>query len=142
MVTVRLPVAPCCKGSGLGSSDTIAAGCGETCTDAVLDVLFAVAVMTALPAATPVTVKTALVCPCATITLGGACSTPAGSTDSATSVFVSCAALMLTVNWLVAPTVMVKAAGCRSVSASGGGTTLKTADALLAFRLAVMPAWP
>src|SRR5712691_536091 len=142
MVTVRVPVAPSCSGSGLGSSDTIAAACGETCTLEVFEVPFADAVMTALPTARPVAVNTALVAPCATVTDAGICSTDGLSTESAIGVLVDCAALILTVKLLVAPTFIVKLTGSSAVTATGGATTLTIAEAVVPFRLAVMPAWP
>src|SRR2546425_1129231 len=98
--------------------------------------------MIALPTARPVAVKTALVCPCATVTEVGICSTDGVSTASAIGVLVDCAALILTVKLLVAPTFMVKLAGSNAVTATGGATTLTIAEAVLPFKLAVMPAWP
>src|SRR5712691_8777835 len=98
--------------------------------------------MTALPTARPVAVKTALVCPCATVTEAGICSTEGLSTESAIWVLVVCAALILTVKLLVAPTFMEKVAGSSAVTATGGATTLTTAEAVVPFKLAVMPAWP
>src|SRR6266705_5918736 len=98
--------------------------------------------MTALPTARPVAVKTALVCPCATVTEVGICSTEGLSTASAIWMLVVCAALILTVKLLVAPTFMVKLAGSSAVTATGGATTLTTAEAVVPFKLAVMPAWP
>ena len=85
---------------------------------------FADAVMTALPTARPVAVNTALVCPCATVTETGICSTDGLSTESAIWVLVVCAALILTVKLLVAPTFMVNVAGSSAVTATGGATTL------------------
>src|SRR5258706_11007968 len=98
--------------------------------------------MTALPTARPVAVNTALVCPCATVTEAGICSTEGLSTESVIGVLVVCAALILTVKLLVAPTFMVKLAGSSAVTATGGATTLTTAEAVVPFKLAVMPAWP
>src|SRR5260221_14341626 len=98
--------------------------------------------MTALPTARPVAVNTALVCPCATVTEAGICSTDGLSTESVIGVLVVCAALILTVKLLVAPTFMVKLAGSSAVTATGGATTLTTAEAVVPFKLAVMPAWP
>src|SRR6266849_5448853 len=98
--------------------------------------------MIALPTASPVAVKTALVCPCATVTEAGICSTEGLSTESAIGVFVVCAALILTVKLLVAPTFMVKLAGSSAVTATGGAATLTIAEAVLPFKLAVIPAWP
>ena len=106
MVTVRLPVAPCCSGSGLGSSDTIAAGCGATWTVEVFEVLFAVAVISASPVESAVAVNVALVAPWATVTEAGTPSTELEE-DSSTSVLVVCAELRRTVKVLVAPTFMV-----------------------------------
>ena len=102
IVTVRLPVAPCCSGSGSGSSDTIAAGCGATCTAEVFDVLFASAVMSGVAGARAGGGE------------GGAgralrdrhgcrhLSTGGLADESSISVFVVCAALMRTVKVLVA----------------------------------------
>src|SRR5258706_10567488 len=98
--------------------------------------------MTALPTARPVAVNTALVCPCATVTEAGICSTDGLSTESVIGVLVVCAALIRTVKLLVAPTFMVKLAGSSAVTATGGATTLTTAEAVVPFKLAVMPAWP
>jgi len=55
-------------------------------------------------------------------------------------VFVVCAALTLTVKLLVAPTFIVKLAGSNAVTATGGATTLTIAEAVLPFKLAMMPA--
>src|SRR5258706_5390845 len=98
--------------------------------------------MTALPTARPVAVNTALVCPCATVTEAGICSTEGLSTESVIGVWVVRAGLILTVKLLVAPTFMVKLAGSSAVTATGGATTLTTAEAVVPFKLAVMPAWP
>jgi hypothetical protein len=49
---------------------------------------------------------------------------------------------MLTVNWLVAPTFIVKVAGTIETTCTGGGLTFTTAEALEPFRLAVIPACP
>src|SRR6266705_583156 len=98
--------------------------------------------MIALPTARPVAVKTAFVCPCATVTEAGICSTDGVSTASAIGVLVDCAALILTVKLLVAPTFIVNEAGSSAVTATGGATTLTIAEAVVPFKLAVMPAWP
>src|SRR5437879_5896898 len=55
---------------------------------------------------------------------------------------VDCAALILTVKLLVAPTFIANVAGSSAVTATGGATTLTTAEAVVPFKLAVMPAWP
>src|SRR5438309_6843631 len=57
-------------------------------------------------------------------------------------VLVDCAALILTVKLPVAPTFIVNVAGSSAVTATGGATTLTTAEAVVPFKLAVMPAWP
>src|SRR6266851_3923199 len=62
-VAVRLPVAACCSGSGLGTSETIATACCATCTVAVFWTLSSAAVMIAFPVASAVAVKMALVFP-------------------------------------------------------------------------------
>jgi len=142
MVTVRLPVAPSCSGRGFGSSDTMAAGCGETCTLELFEVPFADAVMTALPAARPVAVNTALVVPCATVTEAGTWRTNGLSTASAICVPVGCVALIVTVKLLVAPTLIVKVVGSSAVTATGGATTFTAAEAVAPLSDAVMPAWP
>src|SRR5687767_4509969 len=98
--------------------------------------------MIASPVARAVAVKVALVCPCATMTDGGTCRT-AGLLDSrAISLLAICAALIRTVKVLIAPTVIENVAGSIAVSASGGGTTFTSAEALEPLRLAVTPAWP
>src|SRR6266853_1980679 len=120
-------------GASLASAMTVSISCATlmvTVTLEVLDVPFADAVMTALPTARPVAVNTALVCPCATITEAGICSTDGLSTESAICVLVVCVALIVTVKLLVAPTFMVKLAGSSAVTATGGATTLTTAEAV------------
>src|SRR5215831_9129418 len=107
-----------------------------------IDVPFAEAVMMALPVASPVAVNTALVVPWAMVTDGGIWRACALSTDSAIGVSVSWAALMLTVKLPVAPTLMAKVAGASAVTATGGAATLTIAEAVVPFRLAVIPPCP
>src|SRR6266581_49366 len=61
-VAVRLPVAACCSGSGLGTSETIATACCAICTATVFWTSLKAAVMIAPPVASAVAVKVALVC--------------------------------------------------------------------------------
>src|SRR5687768_5637045 len=142
IVTVSVPCAPCWSGSGFGSSDTSAAGCGETCTAEDLAVPFADAVIVLSPVASAVAVNTAIVAPCAIVTVAGTCSTAGLLALSAISVFDVCAALIVTVNELVTPAAIVKVAGVSAVTATGGGVTLIAADAVEPLRLAVTPACP
>jgi hypothetical protein len=58
------------------------------------------------------------------------------------AVLVGCAALIVTVKLLVAPTFIERVAGCSAVMATAGATTLMIAEAEVPFRAAVTPACP
>src|SRR5687767_7872813 len=118
-VTRSVPGVPLGSDSAAGSSRLTTGGGGVTSTVAAAEVSFTEAVMTALPGLTAVTGTSAEMAPAAMTTLSGAVATSGALFVSAIVVGTSCATLIVTVSWPVAP--------CWSGSGVGRSDTIAAA---------------
>src|SRR6266571_2230542 len=142
IVTVSVVVAPSVTGFVGGTSDTTVGWAGVTVTVLVALVPLRLAAICAVPGVLAETVMGALVWPASTVTVLGTNAIPGSVLVKATTVFVGCAALMVTVKVPEPPCVIVSVPGVRLVTVGGWGLTWTVLVAVPPFKDTVIMALP
>src|SRR5215470_13846651 len=119
--TVNALVAPTFMVSVAGTIELTATGCGTTFTTAEAEEPLSEAVIPAWPKASVPIGTATVVCPEGTTTCAGTPMSPAGDTASGTVVSVDCAAEIVSVRDVLAPSVTVATTGTSETTVGGAG---------------------